>query len=132
MVQNDFLDVLSDHVKFSPIVIIKNWRRLLELGRPRKLALIGKRLILAIGLHFHGFIFFCTPKRKRNKRKGRQQQSPISPLNALSSRYKPLPHRPQMGRAVPGCLPSIRHLIFKKILMEHFITVAMYCQDNPR
>ncbi len=52
MVKNDFLDVLSDHVKFSPIVIIKNWRRLLELGRPRKLALIGKRLILAIGLHF--------------------------------------------------------------------------------
>ncbi|MCG8389743.1 MAG: hypothetical protein MJA30_29595, partial [Cytophagales bacterium] len=43
----------------------------------------------------------------------RQQQSPFSPRNALSNPYGLLTHMPQMCRAVPGCLPSTRHLNFQ-------------------
>ena len=67
------------------------------------------------------FIFFCAPKRKRNKRKGRQQQSLFSALNARSSLYRRLAHRPQMCRAVPGCPPSIRQLEFS--MMPYFSPV---------
>ena len=110
--------------------------------RPWKLALIVKLSILtssAIFLKYFGlcrfgnkqfkwdfvvlnpvFIFFCCPchrhpfgERKRNKRKGCQQPSPFFSRIALSSRYRPLTHRPPMSRAVPGRLPSIRHLNFQ-------------------
>ncbi len=46
------------------------------------------------------------------------EQSPISPRNALSSRYRPLTHGPQMGRAVPGCLLSICLLNFQSRSIE--------------